>query len=68
LILVCGATGYIGRLLARSLLEQGETVRCLARNPADAADLAAAGAEVVRGDLLESAGLAAALEGVDLAY
>lgn len=68
MILVCGATGYIGRLLASSLLEQGEQVRCMARNPADAADLAAAGAEVVRGDVLDPASLPAVVEGVDLAY
>lgn len=68
MILVCGATGYIGRLLTRSLLDEGEQVRCMARNPADAADLAAAGAEVVRGDVLEPSGLPAVVDGVDFAY
>jgi uncharacterized protein YbjT (DUF2867 family) len=67
-ILVAGATGYIGRLLARSLLESGEAVRCLARDVARADDLAAAGAEVVRADVLEPATLGPAMEGVELAH
>lgn len=67
-ILVCGATGYIGDLLTRKLLAEGEQVRCMARDPAGANDLEAAGAEVVRGDVLEPSSLDAVVEGVDLAY
>lgn len=68
MILVAGATGYIGRLLALELLERGREVRCLARTPAKAADLAEAGAEIVEADVLEPDTLAAAFEGVDIAY
>jgi uncharacterized protein YbjT (DUF2867 family) len=65
---VAGATGYIGRLLTRRLLERGATVRCLARDPDKAADLAEAGAEVVRADVLDRETLTSALVGVELAY
>ena len=68
MILVAGATGYIGRLLALELLDRGREVRCLARTPAKAADLAEAGAEIVEADVLEPDTLAAAFEGVDIAY
>jgi uncharacterized protein YbjT (DUF2867 family) len=67
-ILVSGATGYIGGLLARRLLEAGEDVRCMARDAAKARDLIEAGAEVVEADVLEPESLPAAMEGVDVAY
>lgn len=67
-VLIAGATGYIGRLLAQSLREDGRDVRCLVRDPAKAQDLAAAGCEIVRGDVLEPSTLAPALEGIELAY
>ena len=66
--LVAGATGYIGRLLSLELARDGRGVRCLARDPAKARDLAEAGCEVVTGDVLKPDTLPAALEGVDVAY
>ncbi len=68
--LVTGATGFIGGLLARRLLEDGFTVRCLVRDPeADAArELADLGCEVAVADLTRPAGVARALEGVRVAY
>ena len=68
MIAVSGATGYIGGLLADSLLDAGEQVRVLARTPSKAADLERKGAEVVRADMLERETLKPALEGVDIAY
>jgi uncharacterized protein YbjT (DUF2867 family) len=67
-VLVSGATGYIGGLLSRRLLEAGEDVRCMARSAAKAEDLRAAGAEIVEADVLEPETLPPALEGVDVAY
>ena len=64
LILVTGATGQQGGAVARSLLRQGQKVRVLTRNPDKAAALAKAGAEVVTGDLTNTADLHAALRGV----
>ncbi|MEO3972483.1 NAD(P)H-binding protein [Streptomyces sp. CAU 1734] len=60
--LVTGATGTVGRQIVRELLDRGESVRALTRDPAKA-DFPA-GVEVVRGDLTEPDTLAAALDGV----
>jgi uncharacterized protein YbjT (DUF2867 family) len=67
-IAVIGATGYIGGLLARHLAEGGEEVAALARTPEHAEDLAAAGCELRRADVLEPETLGPALEGVEVAY
>ncbi|MER6509327.1 NAD(P)H-binding protein [Nonomuraea sp. NPDC001636] len=61
-ILVTGATGTVGRLVVEELLQAGQKVRALTRNPAKAA--LPEGVEVVGGDLAEPASLAAAFEGV----
>src|SRR5688572_26655078 len=66
--LVAGATGYIGRLLAKELATTDTEVRAMARNPSKAEDLKAAGCEVVKGDVLEPDTLREALEGADVAY
>jgi uncharacterized protein YbjT (DUF2867 family) len=69
LVLVTGATGYIGGRLAPRLLEAGYRVRVLVRNPDRLRDVPWAGdVEIVRGDLLEKDTLAAAFDGVDIAY
>ncbi|HUQ52124.1 MAG TPA: NAD-dependent epimerase/dehydratase family protein, partial [Gammaproteobacteria bacterium] len=46
-ILVTGATGFIGTKLVHRLIERGDDVLVLARNPAKAADLFGPCAEVV---------------------
>jgi uncharacterized protein YbjT (DUF2867 family) len=68
LVAVAGATGYIGSKLVPKLLEKGANVRALARKPDKASDLKAAGAEVVKADVLEEDGLSKALDGVETAY
>jgi uncharacterized protein YbjT (DUF2867 family) len=65
---VAGATGYVGDILTRELLERGKPVRALARTPEKAEHLAGAGAEVVRADMLTPASLPPALDGVTIAY
>jgi uncharacterized protein YbjT (DUF2867 family) len=65
---VVGATGYIGRKLTLELLSRGESVRAIARTPEKAEDLRAAGAEVVKADVLEADGLVDALKDVSVAY
>jgi uncharacterized protein YbjT (DUF2867 family) len=67
-VLVAGATGYIGRLLSLELARAGEAPRVMARSPGKARDLAAAGCEVVPGDVLRRETLAGPMEGVACAY
>jgi len=67
--LVTGATGYLGGRLVPELLAAGHPVRCLARTPGKLRDHPWAGrVEVVRGDVTDATSVAAALEGVDVAY
>jgi len=67
-IAVLGSTGYVGGLLARHLADAGQDVAALARSPEKAEDLAAAGCEVRRADVLEPDTLGPTLEGVEVAY
>lgn len=68
LILLTGATGYVGGRLLRRLEEQGCRVRCLARRPEFLKARVGPATEVVAGDLLDAASLEPALRGVDVAY
>ena len=67
--LLTGASGYIGgRLLHRLEADARRRLRCLTRHPAALAGRAAAGTEVVVGDVLEPRSLASAMRGVATAY
>lgn len=68
LVLLTGATGYIGGRLLKALEKTSVRVRCLARNPEFLQSRVAAGTEVVKGDCLEKASLLPALAGVHTAY
>ena len=68
LILVAGATGYVGGRLVQALEQAGRRVRCLARRPAFLSSRVGVGTAVVQGDCLEPTSLLAALDGVDVAY
>src|SRR5512139_4013178 len=77
MILVVGATGRLGGTIVKKLLAKGKPVRILSRpdSPAEemakqglavpAAELVAAGAQAVSGDLREPGSLAAACQAVD---
>lgn len=67
LVLLTGATGYVGRLLLPLLEQQAIPVRCLVRNPAKI-QCGRNSTEVVRGDVLDAPSLDAALRGVGTAY
>jgi len=68
LILVTGATGYVGGQLLKALLAAGHQVRCLARRPQVLRTAALAGAEVVAGDVLDPNSLRSAMAGVNAAF
>jgi uncharacterized protein YbjT (DUF2867 family) len=68
LILLTGATGYVGGRLLRVLEQQGYRVRCLARRPEFLKPKVSFGTEIVAGDVLDSASLRTALRGVNVAY
>jgi NAD(P)H dehydrogenase (quinone) len=67
--LVTGATGKTGAYVVAQLCERGEQVRALVhREDARSAELAAAGAEIVLGDMLDLAAVTAATRGITAAY
>ncbi len=65
LIALTGATGFIGTRLCTQLRDQHYAVRALARNPARAAALSAAGVDIIPGDLSDPAALASLVDGCD---
>lgn len=68
LILLTGATGYIGGRLLPALESRSAKVRCLVRHPSYLRARVGRGTEVVDGDLCEPDSLPPALEGVDTVY
>ena len=64
-VLVLGATGTLGRQIARRAIDAGHQVRCMVRAPRRASFLQEWGCELTRGNLLQPDSLDYALEGVD---
>ncbi|MEO8049232.1 MAG: hopanoid-associated sugar epimerase [Acidobacteriota bacterium] len=69
-VLVTGATGFIGWQVARQLLQRGQRVRALVRDPARSAKALAEleGVETVRGDLRDEDSLRRSVEGCETVY
>jgi uncharacterized protein YbjT (DUF2867 family) len=65
MILILGASGFLGRAVTKQLLSEGQQVRLLVRTPAKVEDLQRAGAEVMQGDLIDPRSLTRACKGVD---
>lgn len=68
LVVLTGATGYVGGRLLRRLEALNLRVRCLARRPEFLRPRIQPGTEIVGGDLLDPVSLAVALQGADTAY
>jgi uncharacterized protein YbjT (DUF2867 family) len=64
-ILLTGATGFVGHHLAQALRAQDRPVRALVRRPAQGARLATWGCELVEGDVTEPESLRRAVDGCD---
>jgi uncharacterized protein YbjT (DUF2867 family) len=68
MILLTGATGYIGGRLLPVLEASGRPLRCLARRPEHLRARAHPTTEIVTGDVLSGEGLETALQGIRVAY
>jgi len=66
-ILVTGATGQTGGNVCRQLIERGDHVRALVRDPDEAAALAGIGVELVRGDIRDADDVLGAAKGAEAA-
>ena len=67
-VLVTGATGKVGYAIASALLDRGELVRAVVRDPKRAATILPAGVEPIQGDATDADSLAAAVEGCELVF
>ena len=65
MILVTGATGFVGSHLVRRMRKDKLPVRALVRNPNKAAGLAELGVELVAGDISDTASLERAAAGIE---
>ncbi|MBS0205851.1 MAG: SDR family oxidoreductase [Planctomycetes bacterium] len=68
LILLTGATGYVGGRLLSVLQQRNLPIRCLTRRPEALHDHLTPSTVAVQGDVLDPASLPAAFEGIDTAY
>jgi hopanoid-associated sugar epimerase len=65
IILITGVSGFVGAAVAKAFAADGWQVRGLARATSPATNLEGFPGEIVRGDMLDAASMAGALEGCD---
>jgi uncharacterized protein YbjT (DUF2867 family) len=68
IVLIAGASGYVGGRLLHALENRGQRVRCLARYPDALRERVAPTTEVVGGDVLDPQSLPAAMADVHTAF
>jgi len=66
MILVTGATGFVGRALIERLVNEGERPRCLVRDEAKARQVLPAAVDLVTGNILHPETLAPACADIDI--
>ena len=64
-ILLVGATGTLGRQIAKKAVQEGHEVRCIVRNPRKASFLQEWGCELTKGDLLIKDDISYALQDIE---
>ncbi len=67
-VLITGATGFIGKHLAKALCSQGFHVSALVRNPEKSQELKTLGVHLLPGDVTDSLSLLNAIENKDIVY
>lgn len=67
-VLLAGATGYVGGRLIPLLEQQSVVLRCLARSPDKLRSVVSGTTQIIQGDVLDPGSLDEALRGVDIAY
>lgn len=67
-VLLTGATGYVGNRLVPLLEQRDVSLRCLARSPDKLRQQVSESTEIIQGDVLDKQSLDAALAGVETAY
>ncbi|MGF7117652.1 SDR family oxidoreductase [Methanobacterium oryzae] len=68
MIVVTGATGHLGNVLTRKLLENGENLKVVARSSTDLKPLEGLNVEIVEGDIQDVNSLINAFHGAEIVY
>ena len=67
-VFLTGATGLLGNAIARALVADGRSVRCLVRNTHKAKQVVPAGCELVAGDVTDRESVIAGARGTSVIY
>ncbi|MDD3588267.1 MAG: NAD-dependent epimerase/dehydratase family protein, partial [Thermoguttaceae bacterium] len=68
LVLITGASGFIGNHLVRALTQHGFRARCLVRKTSKTEELLSCGAELAYGDVTDAESVTSAIEGTSLVF
>ena len=68
MILITGASGFVGAAVVRQLLAAGHAVRALIRPTSARANLDGLAVEIVQGDLRDAASLTRAMAGIRFVF